>query len=111
MDVACYTNRSDVEEFAKDLGRLGNEEAARNVFTIIDDLCKEGVPIAKDRMSQWLGILAKTDIPDAMKRRGTEDVIEIYPSGTKGLGREDRILFQVGETQVKIILVYISDHK
>jgi len=60
-------------------------------------------------MSQWLGLLSK-EFKKVQKWKTSEDLIEIYPSGTTGKGKSDRLLFQVGKTQVAIVKAYESEH-
>lgn len=62
-----------------------------------------------DTVNTWIKALNVEEIR-AAKWAGSADLIEIYPSGTHGEGKHDRLWLQVGKTQVKVVKVYLSDH-
>lgn len=62
-----------------------------------------------DTVNTWIKALNVEEIR-AAKWATSADVIEIYPSGTHGQGKHDRLWLQVGKTQVKVVKVYLSDH-
>jgi hypothetical protein len=107
--MAFYTNTTNEKKIRKEIsGSLKQEEAAEEVLQLISDLCPE-TEITGDPMSQWLGILA-AKLPKVQKLKSSSNLIEIYPSGTFGLGASDRLLFQVDPTEVAIIKAYESSH-
>ncbi|MGZ2748754.1 hypothetical protein [Burkholderia stagnalis] len=100
--VQRYENKTDEKKITDEIDRnLENKKAAKAVVSLIQTLCAE-TEIAKDSMNRWLGIL-RQHVPRAEKWQTNEDVIEIYPSGTKGYGASDRMLLQVGEKKVAIV--------
>jgi hypothetical protein len=104
-----YTNITDEKKIKKEIEReLQEEEKALEVLQLITNLCAE-TEITPDPMSQWLGLLAQ-HVPKVQKWKGSKELIEIYPSGTTGNGRSDRLLFQVGPTEVKVVSAYESKH-
>lgn len=62
-----------------------------------------------DTVNTWIKALKAEEIW-AAKWATSADVIEIYPSGTHGQGKHDRLWLQVGQTQVKVVKVYMSEH-
>ncbi|MDA8445254.1 hypothetical protein [Paracidovorax valerianellae] len=83
-------------------------EPAKEVVQLVHNLCWE-TDITPDPMSQWLGLFA-THRVRAQKWKTSADLIELYPSGTTGIGKSDRLMFQVGKTEVAVIKAYESDH-
>jgi len=107
--MPCYNDVTKTEEIEEEIeNKLKNEEAAKDVLPLIKNLCGE-TDITPAPMSQWLGILSK-NVPKVQKWKTSNDLIEIYPSGTKGEGKSDRLLFQVGKAEVAIVKAYESEH-
>jgi hypothetical protein len=107
--MPCYTNVTNEEKITREIvANLKKPEAAEEVLQLIQNLCWE-TEITKDPMSQWLGILAM-HVPKVQKWKTSTDLIEIYPSGTTGVGADDRLLFQVGPTQVAVVQAFKSAH-
>jgi hypothetical protein len=104
-----YEDKTDGEKIEKEIvNNLKNEDKARDVVKLIANLCTT-TDIKPDPMSQWLKLINENGFW-AKKWSSSEDLIEIYPSGTKGIGKDDRLKFQVGKTQVKVVQAYESEH-
>jgi len=104
-----YQDVTDVVKITKEIAKNLNEvETAMEVLRLISDLCSE-TEIESDVMSQWLGLLAGNSVK-ARKWSGRDPVIEIYPCGTKGNGKSDRLWLQVGEKEVAVVRAYESKH-
>ncbi|AFE07199.1 hypothetical protein COCOR_06889 [Corallococcus coralloides DSM 2259] len=107
--MPCYTNVTDEKKISEEINaQLQEQEKAMEVLQLISNLCWE-TEISNDPMSQWLGLLSQ-HVPKVQKWKTSEDLIEIYPSGTRGKGRSDRLLFQVGATQVAVVSAFESKH-
>lgn len=104
-----YEDVTNTDEIQRQIDKnLYGEVAAREVLRLIKELCSK-TETTSDPMSQWLGLLAGC-LPKVQKWRTSDDLVEIYPCGTKGNGKSDRLLFQVGETQVAVVQAYESKH-
>lgn len=104
-----YKNVTNTEEIKKQIKKnLQDTDAAIEALKIIDNLCEE-LDIKEDPISQWLGALSK-EFKKVQKWKTSKDLIEIYPSGTTGIGKSDRLKFQVGESQVRVVEAYESEH-
>lgn len=107
--MSCYTNVTDEVKIKKEIAaKLKKQEAAEDVLQLIQNLCWE-TEITNDPISQWLGILAQ-HVPKVQKWKTSADLLEVYPSGTNGPGADDRLMFQVGKTQVAIVQAFKSAH-
>ncbi|WP_166642561.1 MULTISPECIES: hypothetical protein [Methylocaldum] len=107
--MCTYENRTDVAKIEKQIDRsLQDEGKAKEVLREIAQLCLD-TKRQPDYMSQWLSLLRKKGI-DARKLAGKNNYVEIYPSGTHGKGKSDRLLFQVEETWVEVVEAGESTH-
>lgn len=107
--MPCYQDLTDKNKIRKEIAsNLQDEEMADEALQLIANLCWEA-EITDDPMSQWLRLLKEHGLR-AQKWKSSEDRVEIYPSGTHGKGKSDRLLFQVGATSVAVIKAYESDH-
>lgn len=107
--MPCYQDKTDKKEIQRQIDEnLQNTEAAEDVVQLVANLCWE-TDIQPDPMSQWLALLIK-HVPKVQKWKTSADRIEIYPSGTHGVGKNDRLLMQVQNTEVEIIEAYKSEH-
>jgi hypothetical protein len=86
----------------------GNPDKSLEVISTITMLVW-GLAPGGDTVNTWLVALNGEGIR-ARKWGGSDDLIEIYPSGTHGVGKHDRLWLQVGATQVKVVKVYQSEH-
>ena len=96
-----YENVTNQKKIGKQIDQLEGDEAARAVMQAIDAICA-AENIEPDRMTQWLRLLNDRAIM-ASKLKGSLPYIEIYPSGTHGIGRQDRLILRIGETEVEVM--------
>ncbi|SFD57009.1 hypothetical protein [Paracidovorax konjaci] len=107
--MPTYQDVTDTAKIEKQINKnIQDVEAAEQALVTIHTLAGE-TQITADPMSQWLGLLSKA-FPKVQKWGGSKDLIEIYPAGTTGLGKSDRLKFQVGKTQVAVVEAYESEH-
>ncbi|NML17268.1 hypothetical protein [Azohydromonas caseinilytica] len=107
--MPTYKDVTDTQKIEKEIEKeLQETEKALDVLQLIKNLCWE-TDTTPDPMSQWLSLLSQ-HVPKVQKWKGSADLIEIYPCGTTGRGRSDRLLFQVGATEVKVVQAYESEH-
>lgn len=107
--MPCYTNATDTTKITKEIeANLQDKERANDALQLIANLCWE-TDISHDPMSQWLTLLNQHGLR-AQKWKTSTDLIEIYPSGTHGIGKSDRLLFQVGASSVTVVKAYESEH-
>ena len=107
--MPCYKDVTDTKKIEKEIEKnLQKTEEAEDVLQLIKNLCWE-TDISQDPMSQWLGLLSQ-HVPKVQKWKSSNDLIEIYPCGTKGDGKHDRLLFQVGKTEVAVVSAFKSEH-
>ena len=107
--MTFYTDATDTKKIAREIEKnLQDEEKANAVLRLIATLCLT-TELSEDPMTLWLRLLSENGVT-AQKWKGSEAVIEIYPSGTHGIGKSDRLWFQLGETSVAVIKAYKSEH-
>ncbi|KRD27168.1 MULTISPECIES: hypothetical protein [Acidovorax] len=107
--MTCYTDATDTKKITREIERnLQVEDKAIEVLQLIATLCLT-TELSEDPMTLWLRLLSENGVT-AQKWKGSKDVIEIYPSGTHGVGKSDRLWFQLGETSVAVIKAYESEH-
>ena len=99
------TNKGAIEKQIKDLERPDN---ATIVMNMIDAIC-EREEIKQDRASQWFNLFHKEGV-EVAKISGKHDfpLIEIYPSGRKV---EDRMIFEIRDTEVEVLGAGHARHK
>jgi hypothetical protein len=106
--MPCYEDVTNKEQIENEIEQfIQDEEKAKDVLQLIFNICWQ-TDITPDPMSQWLALLSQH--VRVQKWKTSNDIIEIYPSGTSGGGRNDRLLFQVGPTSVAVVRAYESEH-
>lgn len=106
---ACYKNLTDNTEILKQITKNHlKPDESEDVLQQISNICWE-TDIKPDYMSHWMQLL-NTHVCRAVKWGGEKDVIELYPSGTKGDGKHDRFWLHVSANSVAIKKAYKSEH-
>ncbi len=107
--MPTYVDRTDTNAIERQIqANLKEQEKANDVLQLIRNLCWE-TDVKPDFMSQWLALFSRHGVR-AQKWKTSTDLIEIYPSGTTGIGKDDRLMFQVGATRVTVVQAYESEH-
>jgi len=106
--MPSYQDVTNEEVIQKQVQKhIKDVEKTEETLQLIKNLCWHS-DIHPDSMSYWLSLL--NEHVRARKWQTSSDLIEIYPAGTTGLGRDDRLLFQVGKTEVAVVSAYESEH-
>lgn len=103
-----YRNETNKKKVGKQIDQLGDEDSARAVMQLIEDLC-DAEKIEADPMVHWLRLLNERGLR-AAKYKGSLPLIEIYPSDTQGPGRHDRMVLRVSATEVEVMEAGKSSH-
>lgn len=103
-----YRNETNKKKINKQIEQLGDEESAKAVIQMIEQICEE-VKIEGDPMVQWLGLLNDRGVR-AGKYKGSLPWVEIYPSDTHGVGRHDRLVLRIGAEEVEVLEAGKSSH-
>lgn len=107
-----YENKTDKEAIEKKIAKLLElPDNATAVMAAIDRIC-EGEEVENDRVSQWLRLLREAHIEAGIVAgKHPFPLIEIYPNGTKGPGKGDRMFLEIRDTDVEVIGAGLARHK
>ncbi len=106
-----YQNKTDKEAIGKKIAKLDQPDNATAVMDIIDQICRDE-EVKPDRVSQWLNLLRSHGVEvGIVGGKHAFPLIEIYPSGTKGAGKEDRMFLEIRDTDVEVTGAGLGRHK
>lgn len=112
-----YTDNTDLDKITKSISKkLDNDENAIVAMNLVNQLAGHLQTGNNDPVSQWLVALNENleNSGGASKVKGGgnkfDNLIEIYPSGKKGKGSEDRLILMVEANVVQVIKAAKSSH-